>query len=66
MKTYYVHNDLHRNVKVCKTLSEAERNTDQFCRVVQIETLCPTAKALRVYKDSIPRMGKVYSKLADL
>ena len=38
---YYVHSDLFKTVKVCRSLSEAERNVDQFCRVVQIE---PTSR----------------------
>ena len=42
MASYYmVHSDLLRTVKVCRSLNEAERNTDQFCRVVQIE---PTSR----------------------
>ena len=38
LRYYMVHNDLHRTVKVWRSLNQAEHNTDQYCRVVQIES----------------------------
>lgn len=64
MRLYYVHNDLLNRVTVFYNLDEAERNTDQYCRVSQVEFNQAFPKAMAAYNPSHERFGSLYQALA--
>ena len=61
MRTYFVHDDLNLTVKAYYDCDQAERNTNQWCRVQEIVTR-PTV--LEAYQASIDKLADFYSRLA--
>ena len=61
MVTYLVHDDLRLTVNAYYTCDEAERNTNQWCRVQEIITR-PTV--LEAYQASIDKFRDFYTRLA--
>jgi len=59
--TYFVHDDLRLTVRAYYTCDEAERSTNQWCRVQEIVTR-PTV--LEAYQASVERFSDFYKKLA--
>ena len=64
MRLYYVHNDLLNRVTVFYNLDEAERNTNQYCRVQQVDFNQAVPKAMAAYNPSHERFGPLYQALA--
>lgn len=61
MKQFMVHDDLNRKVYMYYNCDEAERNTHQYCRVVQTET---RPIVLEAYQASVEKLCDLYRKLA--
>ena len=61
MRTYFVHDDLNLVVKAYYNCDEAERNTNQWCRVQEVVTR-PTV--LEAYQASVEKFADFYSRLA--
>ena len=61
MITYLVHDDLKLTVKAYYTCDEAERNTNQWCRVQEFVAR-PTV--LEAYQASVEKLCDLYNKLA--
>lgn len=59
--TYFVHDDLRLTVSVYYTCDEAERHTNQYCRVQEVVTR-PTV--LEAYQASVEKLCDLYKKLA--
>ncbi len=61
MVTYFVHDDLNLAVKAYYNCDEAERNTNQWCRVQEV-VIRPTV--LEAYQASVEKFSDFYKKLA--
>ena len=64
MRLYYVHDDLQRRVRVFYNLDEAERATDQYCVVQQIDFNQAFPRAMAAYNSSHETFEPMYIALA--
>ena len=64
MRLYYVNDDLSRRVTVFYDLDEAERNTNQYCHVNEVDFNQMLPRAMAAYNPSHERFRPLYEALA--